>query len=166
MSRKTKEEREAIKAAIQATADKSGTVTPDGVVAAAQDPDNPLHSEFEWNDSIAAHQHRLAVARALIREITYVGQDVTGRPVTAVAYVHEPASKKQSYIPLTSAARNKSLARQILLEELGRCEGALRRANEVASVLKIETPLKALLQSVLDLQQKMQSTPPPNKRAA
>lgn len=157
MSRKTDAEREEIRQAVKDTADENGNITPDGVVAAARDPDSPLHREFDWDDASAAHQHRLAVARALIREIVYVGQDITGKPVTSVAYVHDPETTEQCFVPLSSAARNKAKAREILLVELGRCESSLRRAEEIAAVLKIETPLNGILQEILNLQVKVQA---------
>jgi hypothetical protein len=47
----------------------SGDLTPDVVVEAAKSPKNPLHGAFEWDDSKAAHQHRLATAGLLIRSI-------------------------------------------------------------------------------------------------
>lgn len=41
----------------------------EAVVQRAQDPDSALHSQFEWDDGKAAHQHRLMQARSLIRRI-------------------------------------------------------------------------------------------------
>jgi len=55
---------------------------PEDVVDAAADPDHPLHSEFEWNDSAAAAQHRLTQARTLIRSIPviYVREERSKNP--------------------------------------------------------------------------------------
>lgn len=39
---------------------------PETVVAEAADPSSPLRGSFEWDDSAAAHQHRLQQARHLI----------------------------------------------------------------------------------------------------
>ena len=44
-----------------------GRVTPEIVVEAARDPASPLHSAFTWDDAQAAHEHRLAQARVLLR---------------------------------------------------------------------------------------------------
>jgi len=44
-----------------------GLLRPEDVVKAAQKESNPLHPYFEWDDSVAAHQHRLWQARMLIR---------------------------------------------------------------------------------------------------
>jgi|GEM_PF-2541634 len=39
---------------------------PHEVVRLARSPKSPLHNEFEWNDKIAGHEHRLNQARRLI----------------------------------------------------------------------------------------------------
>ena len=43
-----------------------GILRPCDVVKDAADPDSPLHSVFEWDDTKAAHQYRLDQARDLI----------------------------------------------------------------------------------------------------
>jgi len=47
---------------------KDGTQAED-VVEAATDPDSALHGYFEWDDTVAAHGHRLTQAGTLIRSI-------------------------------------------------------------------------------------------------
>jgi hypothetical protein len=47
----------------------SGDLEPDTVVQAARDEKSPLHAAFEWDDSKAAHQHRLQTAGLLIRSV-------------------------------------------------------------------------------------------------
>ena len=46
-----------------------GALNPRHVVEAARDPDHPLHSRFEWDDSAAADKYRLAQAEGLIRKV-------------------------------------------------------------------------------------------------
>jgi hypothetical protein len=56
--------------ALQELASASGgALSPRAVVEAARDPDSPLHSEFEWDDSTAAEGFRLVQAGALIRRV-------------------------------------------------------------------------------------------------
>ena len=52
-----------------------GLLVAEEVVEAARDPKNPLHRHFNWEDTSAAHQWRLAQARALIRQITVTMPD-------------------------------------------------------------------------------------------
>lgn len=151
----------AIKAAIVATADKQGNVTPANVVAAAQNPKNPLHTAANWywnQDEKAAAIYRLGVARNLIREIEYVSQDSTGEVVETVAYLHRPG-REQCYVPIERAARTKKLAREIMLEELGRCEAAITRAKRVAIVLGMEGDLDTELANLTQLKKKVTRKP-------
>ena len=115
-------------------------VNPDAesVVQAARNRNNPLHAEFDWNDTRAAHQHRLAVARALIRNIVYTVQDSTGSIISCVAYTHEPGNSKQKYIPVASGKKNKAVAVAILIAELDRVKSAVKRMRNIASVLEMD----------------------------
>ena len=59
-----------------------GFLTPEAVVSAAKDEDNPLHPYFTWDDTEAAHRWRLEQARKLIRlSVTVIKQDT--QPVRA-----------------------------------------------------------------------------------
>jgi len=51
---------------------QKGELTPSDVVNDARNPNSPLHSFFEWSDSVAAEQYRLSQARGLIRAVVAV----------------------------------------------------------------------------------------------
>jgi hypothetical protein len=67
-----------------------GELTPQDVVDEARKPKSPLHSFFEWDESTAAEQHRLAQARGLIRSVIaiYVRKDEPA--VRTKMFVHVP----------------------------------------------------------------------------
>lgn len=44
---------------------------PDDVVEEARNPKSPLHDLFEWDDTKAAHQHRLSFARTIIKSVSF-----------------------------------------------------------------------------------------------
>jgi hypothetical protein len=97
---------------LTALADKhAGVLTPEAVVETARDPKNPLHSEFEWDDTKAAEQYRLDQARELIRvAVTVVPH--TGEPVrTFVSLVedrrdgHEGGYRKMISVMATGSGR-------------------------------------------------------------
>ena len=44
-----------------------GLLKVDDVLQEAKDESSPLHTHFEWDDSVAAEAHRKAQARALIQ---------------------------------------------------------------------------------------------------
>lgn len=150
----------AIQAAIEATARDDGIITADCVVEAARDEANPLHHEFDWNDSSAAHQHRLAVARALIREIRIEVVDTPRRQITKLSYVHDPRAKGQAYIPLSRVARSKQLAKEVMEAELSRCESAIVRAREVADAIGLRDDLDELLRQLIAVRKKASRSEP------
>jgi hypothetical protein len=146
-------------------------LTPDLVVEEASHPGHPLYGEFDWNDASAAHQHRLAVARALIRSVEYISEDSTGSVVTAVAYIHEPNKSAQGYIPVSEVQRNKEQARAAIMAELAAVESYLRRAQRIASALHMwGDDLEKLLDDVVDLRERVRKPqpkakqPPPNNK--
>ena len=57
---------------LEAIRAEAGALTPDAVVAAAEEEDHPLHSSFTWDDDIAAHAHRINQARKLIRRVRII----------------------------------------------------------------------------------------------
>jgi hypothetical protein len=67
-----------------------GELTPEDVLSDAKHDNSPLHSFFEWDNTAAAHQHRLAQARGLIRSVVaiYVDEEKQKPAVRAKAYVH------------------------------------------------------------------------------
>lgn len=154
-----------IKRAIEATA-VAGIVTPDGVVEAARDKHNPLHSEFDWDDASAAHQHRLDRARQLIRSVAYVVIDGGEATVARVHYIHHPERKlEQGYIPLSLAAKNREIARGAMLAEIARCKSALIRAMNVADALGVESDLQEIFDAVEGIEDRINAPPPRGRRS-
>lgn len=62
-----------------------GILQAEDVVEFARDERTALHSEFEWDDSVAAHQHRLEQARKIIRLTLTVVESPAG-PQTVRMY--------------------------------------------------------------------------------
>lgn len=52
-----------------------GHITPEAIVEEAADDNSPIHSEFEWDDSVAAHEHRKETARAMTRSIQVIRKE-------------------------------------------------------------------------------------------
>jgi hypothetical protein len=71
-----------------------GELTPEDVLADAKGHNSPLHSFFEWDDSEAAHQHRLAQARGLIRSVVaiYTSTNEPARRMKAFIHIPEPGT--------------------------------------------------------------------------
>lgn len=61
--------------------ENGGMLSPEHVVREAAKKRNPLHSTFEWDEGIAAHQFRIVQARALIRACVTILPRGSRRPV-------------------------------------------------------------------------------------
>ena len=112
-----------------------GSITPEVVVADASNPDSPLHGHFEWNDSKAAHQHRLQQARAILRVRFVVTNEETVLRVPY--YVHDATAppKEQRYVSVLTLRTNHQSAVETTRLEIAKAEGALLRAKSVAAIL-------------------------------
>lgn len=94
--------------------EQHGELTPEDVLKDARNPNSPLHTFFEWDDGLAAEQHRLHQARGLIRAVVavYVSED---RPaVRAKAYVHINESGAQHYRETTHALSQAKTRKMVL----------------------------------------------------
>ena len=95
---KVRKAKQAVQAELQRIAATHGGLRPSDVVEAARLKESPLHKEFEWSDSKAAHKFRLMQARTLIR--------------IAVPMIEQPdgTSKRDPFVwvPPTAAQREES----------------------------------------------------------
>lgn len=68
---------------------EEGRVTPADLVAAATPKRSPIHDDFEWDDAVAAHQHRLRTAGTYLRHIkvVYVREGGDSGPTRAFHHV-------------------------------------------------------------------------------
>ncbi len=92
-----------------------GELTPSDVLEDARHDNSPLHSFFEWDDSVAAEQHRLQQARGLIRSVVaiYVRED---KPATRTKmFVHVPEPGAPHYRE-ASHAMSQSKTREMVLK--------------------------------------------------
>ncbi len=78
-----------LRESLQAVYDQRGELTPRLVVDEARDEDHPLHSRFQWDDSIAGEKWRHAQAQELIRSVRVVYRKADkGKPERSVRYWH------------------------------------------------------------------------------
>lgn len=92
-------------------------LTPRDVVDVARDPQHPLHSRFEWDDSVAGPKWREQQARELIRSVRIQYIDRAGRPsdVRAFHAVRGPDGRS-SYRPAEEIVENEVVTAVLLAE--------------------------------------------------
>jgi hypothetical protein len=77
------------------------------VVDRARFSDNPLHNEFEWNDAIAAEEHRRAVARVMAGCLIMTVKRVDTPPVRINAeVVKRQSSPTRALVHISNSERS------------------------------------------------------------
>lgn len=100
-----------------AVRDQYGALTPRNVVDAARDEGHPLHSRFEWDDTIAAARYREVQAGELIRKvkITYADKKGEQRDVRAFLVVRGDGPTSE-YVPTEQVMTDPFTSRLVLQE--------------------------------------------------
>lgn len=106
---------------LQAVRAERGSLTPETVVEAARPESHPLHSRFEWDDSVAGHEYRKVQAAELIRSVrvTY-GKESDGQPKSVRAFVPVRGESPQSvYEPIEEVMQD-DFSRRLVLQQCRR----------------------------------------------
>jgi hypothetical protein len=123
----------------------NGRLAPADVVEAARDPESPLHSHFNWDDSDAAEKYRLMQARTLIRTVKL---EITVRdvPLSVVGYVRDPEAdaKTAGYRNVAKLRTEEDAARAAIVDEMKRVSNAVRRAKGLAAVLGVAEDIEQI----------------------
>jgi hypothetical protein len=133
---------------------KTGKLKPEDVVKAASDPKSPLHDAFEWNDRKAGFMWRVHQARLLMGSLTMVVL-VENRKLHVPIFVHDPSSKESQYIKTSKLKRDEENTRDLILEEFARAAGHLKRARDLAAVLRYDGDIDELLESLMSLEKEI-----------
>lgn len=127
--------------------EKNGTLTPDGILEEARDPDHTLHPHFTWDDELAAEKQRKREARkivqsVIIREVD--DQDVSDKNVRAFVSVDD--GEQQGYEE-TAVALSQEPSRSNILS---RARRDLRRFRERYNHLEELAGIINKINSLLD----------------
>ncbi len=150
---------EPVKARLAALQNENGQITPRIVVEDARRKDSPLHDLFEWDIRKAALRHHLHMARVILHsfELRIVTETIT---IKAPFYVRDTSvGKDQGYVSVERLRTDPMLARETLLIEFSRAEGALQRARRVAVALNLEDQIEELVMRILGLRTLIAGTP-------
>ena len=128
----------------------AGDLTAPRVVEEARAESSPLHAHFDWDDTTAAHKHRLEQARTLIRRVR-LEVTVHEHVFRVPAYVHDPSRDKEGgYLATPKLANDRDMALRVLRQEVARVRGCLDRARKVAAAVGMAPTLEAMLSALDD----------------
>ena len=130
-------------------AEHGGVLKPEDVVEEAKDPDNPLHSAFEWSNTEAARKYRLWQARQLI-SITVRYSEVKGEARDVRVFVSLKSDRKEEggYRETVAVLTNPNYRAQLLAdarEDLRRMELKYGELVELAAVFKASRKFREAL---------------------
>lgn len=124
---------ERVKHAIERLLEKHGEVTTEGLLRYATPKASPIHDCFEWDDAVAAHQHRLATARRYLREVTIVHETREEK------LVHVPRADERpggAYKPISVVVRSADEFERAFNEavrRVGAAQAAVAELREAAA---------------------------------
>lgn len=125
---------------------RRGAITPEVVVEAARRSTSPLHRVFEWDDSVAAHEYRLAQARNLIAAV-YVRDEGPEGPREVRAYAVVSMGGARRYEDMETVLSSDELRLQVLaraFRELEQWERRYRDLTELAEVFEAAGRTRAM----------------------
>jgi hypothetical protein len=133
-------------------------LTAELVVSKARPKNSPLHNEFTWDDSDAAHKYRLVQARTLIRSVTVVTE--AKEPVQHYCHVRHKGEKgkrqrRGEYKPMEIVVQSKTeyeTALQELMEKLQASERAVQELQEAAGQIDVKDRLAIITTITKSLQ--------------
>lgn len=125
---------EALRSELLAVRRQRGQLTPQAVVDVARDPEHPLHSRFEWDDTVAGEAYRRQQAQELIRKakVVYREAEGDGPPRLGRAFVAIATAEGHVYDPVEEVIED-PVRRQIALAAMEReWKDLYRRYKEFA----------------------------------
>lgn len=122
-----------------------GDVDAEMLVKAASAKRNPLHAEFEWDDTEAGHQFRLSQAREVLRHLVVVRDEISSeRPQRVYEVVRLPKEEentraKNVYRTVDQIMADPDMRAELLgraLKELISIRNRYRDLQELAVVMR------------------------------
>lgn len=131
-------------------------LTPENLVNEARSEDSPIHSAFEWNDSIAAEKYRCEQARLMIANIVWVESDIQNERHLKLIEETEKDSLKETnfaderafvstgeqnhrYVPIAVALTNEEWRANLLKsakKDMNAFIAKYRRLTELANIIR------------------------------
>lgn len=95
--------------------DNGGALTPEALLERARSANSATHDHFEWDNTKAAHLHRLSQAGDLIRAITIDVSTSNVEPAKPIrAFVSVERHGERSYTSTVHALSDADLRRQVI----------------------------------------------------
>ena len=123
---------------------KHGECTASLLLDASKAKNAACHKAFDWNDKSAAHKHRLATARDILRSIEITYEESPDKPIRAFQVVRklddeddEDSKSRKVYISTDAALSNPEYRAQILLRAQSELQSFKKRYSDLNELSKV-----------------------------
>jgi len=114
-------------------------LSPEAVVTEARKKKSPLHDEFEWDDTVAAHEFRLEQARCMIRSVLVTREG--GKEIRAFLNVRVEAADEDApakvYTSIERAMSDPVFRAQVLAKARKELQEWRKRYNDLEEFASI-----------------------------
>jgi len=112
---------------------------PEVVVSEASSPLHPMHNLFEWDDTVAAEQHRLQQARTLLRSIivTIIRPKHANVVTNLVVSTEKSGPRDRCYSTTEYALNDPELRAQVLGQALRELAAFKRKYAELSELVHV-----------------------------
>jgi len=120
-------------------AENGGILQPEVVVSEARPASSPLHSRFEWDNTLAGEKYRIWQARQLIRVVVEVLPGTNEKANVFVSLSPDRERESGGYRIMTEVLTDGQMRQQMLtdaLDELELFRDKYKRLRELAEVFK------------------------------
>ena len=128
-----------------------GSLVAANILEAAKNKKNPLHPEFEWDDSEAATQFRLTQARSLLRSLEVVYEELPNTPLRAYEVVTQAAVRdepeRKVYEPLSVIMADADKRGELLGRAIRDALTFRKKYHDLSELTKVFAELDAFLMS-------------------
>lgn len=112
---------------------KLSEITPQSVVDLARDEKSALHSDFEWNDTIAGEKYRKIQASEMIRMFVFTPVKEDNEPTR----VFEISTQKNVYKPTQMIVKNEDEYQSLLKMAVRELNNFKRKYHRLAELGKV-----------------------------
>ena len=132
---------------------KKQELTAEDVVNDAKEKNVVYHEFFEWDDSIAAHQHRLEQARLLMRSIIKI-KIISGKeePIETRAFhcisIGDNGTSHNAYVPEEIVFNKKEYSEQVIENALDEAESWNNRYKQYKQLRRISNAIEKTISEI------------------
>lgn len=113
----------------------AGNLSAKSLLDVSRPIDAPLHSEFEWDDSVAAEKYREDQARCIIRHLVVRMDESTDEPVRSFFKIEQ--TERESYTSVETIMTRKDLRTELLKQAVNELEAFQRKYNTLSELFGI-----------------------------